>query len=42
VVDETARIVAGAKKQLIDLNDLMKVIMNNPPEFTDKKLEQYI
>lgn len=41
VVDETARIVAGAKKQFIDLNDLMKVIMHNPPEFTDMKLQQY-
>ena len=30
VVDEAARIVAGEKKQFIDLNDLMKVIMQNP------------
>lgn len=41
VVDEAARIVAGVKKQFIDLNDLMKVIMQNPPEFTDSKLLKY-
>lgn len=41
VVDETARIVASQKKTLIDLNDIMKVIVNNPPEFTDEKLQQY-
>ncbi len=39
MVEETARIVAGAKKQFIDLNDLMKVIMQNPPELTDEKLQ---
>jgi len=41
VVEETARIVAGSKKQFIDLNDLMRVIMSNPPEFNDNKLQQY-
>jgi transitional endoplasmic reticulum ATPase len=41
VVEETARIVAAAKKQFIDLNDLMKVILSNPPEFTDSILQQY-
>lgn len=41
VVEETTRIVAGAKKQFIDLNDLMKVILSNPPEFKNSKLQQY-
>lgn len=41
VVDETARLVAASKKQVIDLNDLMKVIMQNPPEFDDSKLQKY-
>jgi transitional endoplasmic reticulum ATPase len=41
IVDETARIAASQKKNLIDLNDIMKVIVNNPPEFTDEKLQQY-
>ena len=42
VVEEVARIVAFENKSLIDLNDLMKVIVNNPPEFTDEKLQQYV
>jgi transitional endoplasmic reticulum ATPase len=41
IVDETARNAASQKKTLIDLNDIMKVIVNNPPEFTDEKLQQY-
>jgi transitional endoplasmic reticulum ATPase len=41
IVEETARIVASHKKTLIDLNDIMKVIVSNPPEFTVEKLQQY-
>jgi len=41
VVDETARMVAASKKQFIDLNDLMKVIMQNPPELDEVKLQKY-
>jgi len=41
IVDQAARNAGAAKKQVIDLNDLMKVVMQNPPEFTDMKLQQY-
>lgn len=38
---ETAREVSNKKKEFIDLNDLMKVIVTHPPEFNDAKLEFY-
>ncbi|MBT3385978.1 MAG: ATP-binding protein [Prolixibacteraceae bacterium] len=38
VVEETARIVVSKKKTMIDLNELMKVILDNPPELSEKKL----
>lgn len=41
VFEETSRIVNYKRKSFIDLNDLMKVIVKNPPEFTDEKLQQY-
>lgn len=41
IVDETARIVASQRKNQIELNDLMKVVVKNPPEFNDEKLQGY-
>jgi transitional endoplasmic reticulum ATPase len=42
LVDETTRIVASQRKNIIELNDLMKVVIQNPPEFTNEKLLQYL
>ena len=41
IVEETSRIVASQRKNIIELNDIMKVVVKNPPEFTDEKLQQY-
>ena len=41
VVEQTARDVSQKGKDFIDLNDLMKVIVANPPEFDDLKLQSY-
>lgn len=41
VVEQTARDVSQKGKDFIDLNDLMKVIVANPPEFDDLKLKSY-
>ncbi|NEW81129.1 MAG: ATP-binding protein [Mariniphaga sp.] len=41
IVEQTAREVSHKKKELIDLNDLMKVIISHPPEFSDLKLQSF-
>jgi transitional endoplasmic reticulum ATPase len=41
IVEQTARQVASAKKPFIDLNDLMKTVLENPPQFSDVKMREY-
>jgi len=41
IVKQTAREVSQKRKEAIDLNDLMKVIVNHPPELNELKLQTY-
>jgi transitional endoplasmic reticulum ATPase len=41
VVEQTARQVASAKKPFINLNDLMKTVLENPPQFSDVARQEY-
>ena len=41
IVEQTSRDVSQKGKDYIDLNDIMKVIVANPPEFDDLKLQSY-
>jgi transitional endoplasmic reticulum ATPase len=42
VVEEATRLAVSQKKSIVDLNDLMKIILSNPPELTDEKLQKYL
>jgi transitional endoplasmic reticulum ATPase len=42
IVEQTAREATIQQKAFIDLNDLMKVIVANPPELNERKIRSYL